>query len=141
MEQPNSTSLPANESPICWLVDDSLEDALLLRRAWQKLALDGLLIHFENGTEAVNALRKRTASLPTLIFLDIKMPGMDGFEVLKWIHSNPGLVQIPVLIMSSSCLDTDMARAQSLGANDYLVKPASTADLILLLKATAEKWL
>ena len=79
-----------------------------------------------DGEETLSFLKQRPASeLPSLVLLDLKMPKVDGHEVLQEIRSEPGLRALPVVILTSSDLDSDRARSQELGCNGYLVKPVS----------------
>src|ERR1051325_7042888 len=118
------TSTEAAARSVVLLVDDDPNDALLLEHAWHKARLPLNLIHLRDGREAIVYLEQsRTDRMPLLIFLDIKMPHVDGFETLQWIKSRPVLNDIPVLMFSSSPLNVDRSRARDLGADSYLVKP------------------
>ena len=69
------------------------------------------------------------------MLLDLKMPRMNGFEVLEWKRLQPKLEKVPVVIWSSSCLDTDEDRALQLGASSYFIKPMETSGFVELLKS------
>ncbi len=78
---------------------------------------------------------------PALVVLDLKMPGLMGFEVLEWIRSQKETKNLPVLIFTSSLHEEDMRRAYDLGANSYLVKPVLFNDLVEIVKAIHLYWL
>jgi CheY-like chemotaxis protein len=79
--------------------------------------------------------------VPALLFLDLKMPKVSGFEVLEWLQKHNGLPPIKVVVLSSSNLPGDMQKARALGAHDYRVKPADIDDMIAMVKDVASRWL
>ena len=79
--------------------------------------------------------------LPALMLLDLKLPGMSGFEVLLWLRQQPGLKRLPVVVLTSSKENTDINRAYELGANSYLVKPASFDALVNIIERLNHYWL
>lgn len=141
-------SEPANEQS--WIMagvtilyaDDDPNDIFFAERAFAKAQLDVRLRAVESGQAAVEylsrAMDKVTPGdrngLPRLVLLDIKMPGMDGFEVLKWIRSRRELKFLPVVMLSSSNLQSDKDRAWALGANEYLSKQTLYPELPDLVK-------
>ena len=112
--------------------EDNEDDQFMLRRSLRGLPFQ-INLHFVNdGTEAIAYLTgegefrdRRKFPLPTVIFLDIKMPLMTGFEVLEWLknQSPDHLRRLPVVVLSSSAQQEDIDRAYDLGANAYLTKP------------------
>lgn len=112
------------------LVEDSLEDAEMTIRALKKVHLANNLIHLEDGQEALDFLNgkgkytgRETNHKPKVILLDIKMPRVDGIEVLRQIKSSEEMRRIPVVIMTSSGEEKDMITSYNLGVNSYVVKP------------------
>jgi len=104
--------------------DDPISSALVLHR----LVRSGLQVtHYENGARALEAIR---ASPPTVAVLDIKMPGMDGFEVLARMKEDPRTRAVRTLIFTGMGRDSDLDRAFALGADDYLTKPFSPGELL-----------
>ncbi len=123
------------------LVEDNPDDVLLLRRAFERVGIRHSVIHVENGELAVHHLGETGgAALTILVLLDIKMPKMDGFEVLKWIRSKPQFVDIPVLILTTSNMPGDMQRAEQLGASAFLTKPATFDQLVEMVREIEKKW-
>jgi CheY-like chemotaxis protein len=130
------------------LAEDNETDALLLRRAFEKADVDTSITVVRDGQEAVCYLRgenqfanRQQHPFPLLLLLDLKMPLMDGFDVLTWLKGQPGLKRLLVVVLTSSNLQTDIDRAYDLGANSYLVKPTGFDRLIDLTKRLEAYWL
>ncbi|HUR46927.1 MAG TPA: response regulator [Candidatus Saccharimonadales bacterium] len=115
------------------IVDDSDDDVFILMRALRKNGVTYSVESAANGAQAIKYLEAllredpEAADLPLMVLLDIKMPQVDGHEVLAWIRSQPALRQLPVYVLSSSELQTDIARARELGAVDYWTKPLAVS--------------
>jgi len=75
------------------------------------------------------------------LLLDLKMPRINGFEVLEWVRQQPGLKRLPITVLTSSDAPQDINRAYDLGANSYLVKPFSNEVLIQVVKSLHEYWM
>jgi CheY-like chemotaxis protein len=120
-----------NHKQILLLVEDSEDDAFLFEWTFNKSKSDLAIRRAVNGAEAVEILRAapNPAALPRIIFLDLKMPVMNGFDVLAWMQTNGFLAQIPVIVISGSNQPKDLERAAQLGASQYLIKPVSEDDL------------
>lgn len=117
------------------LVEDSHEDAGLTIRALKKMNLANQLVHVEDGAEALDFLfskgkysDRNIEKLPKVILLDLKMPKVDGIEVLQKIKSDERTSSIPVVILTSSHEDPDIKKCYKLGANSYIVKPVDFND-------------
>ncbi|SRR6266404_6999807 len=129
---------------IVLVADDDENDVLLLRRAFQKAGLSHTIIHVRDGEEAVNYLASVGANAnpaPSLVVLDLKMPRLDGFDVLEWLRNRPERLPMSVVVFSSSGLPKDKEKAEMLGAHDYLVKPDSFDSWILVARKLDEQWL
>lgn len=116
------------------LVEDDENDVFLMERAMAKANLSSPIHVAVNGQEAIDYLSgignygdRSTYPLPHCIFLDLKLPFINGFEVLEWMRSQPSLQGINVIVLTSSPEERDRQRATELGAKAYLVKPP-TAD-------------
>jgi two-component system, response regulator len=112
------------------LVEDNPHDAEMTIRALKKVNLANRLIHLKDGAEALDFIFARGAfakrqieNRPKVILLDIKMPKVDGIEVLRQIKANPDTKVIPVVIMTSSKEEQDIINSYNLGVNSYVVKP------------------
>jgi CheY-like chemotaxis protein len=136
------------ESAVILLVEDREDDIVLIRKSFEKAELANPLYVVRNGEEAVAYLmgeeffsNRNEYPLPDLILLDLKMPKLDGFETLLWIRNQPGVRNIPVVILTSSAELRDVTRAYALGANSYLVKPVDFDHSIELVKVLHRYWL
>jgi CheY-like chemotaxis protein len=127
------------QQPVLLLVEDSEDDAFFFCRTFQKSGAGLFIHHVKNGAAAIEFLGQSSAagSLPRIMFLDLKMPVMNGFELLAWMRKQTYGKQIPVIVLSGSDHQNDIDRASQLGAVCYLVKPATTDDLRRLLQTFA----
>jgi CheY-like chemotaxis protein len=130
------------------LVEDREDDITLIRRAFRTAYLNNPLYVVRDGEQAVAYLQGtgRYASrdehpLPDLILLDLKMPRMDGFELLQWLREQPGINRIAVIVLTSSDQLRDVNRAYALGANSFLVKPTDFQNYINLSKLVNDFWI
>lgn len=105
------------------LVEDNPNDAELAIRALKKNNLANNLIHLEDGQEALDYLFNDNNEMPKLILMDVKMPRVDGIEVLRRLKSDEKKKVIPVVMLTSSKEDKDIIEAYNLGVNAYIVKP------------------
>lgn len=111
------------------LIEDNPDDAALTIRAFKLHNLFNNLIHLKNGEEALDYIfngvgfEGKKFTDPKVILLDLKMPKVNGMEVLEKIKTDPKTKSIPVVILTSSAEDLDVKRCYELGANSYIVKP------------------
>jgi two-component system response regulator len=117
------------------LVEDNLNDAELAIRALKKNNLANHLLHLENGQEALDFLFEEKNRMPKLILLDLKMPKVDGLEVLRRLKSDEKKKVIPVVVLTSSKEESDIVETYKLGVNAYIVKPV---DFDQFVKAVAQ---
>lgn len=112
------------------LAEDSADDAFFFRRTLKKTLLDCDLTHVLNGAGAIEFLTQNNEQiLPDIIFLDLKMPIVSGFDVLNWIGQERLSRPVRVIVLSGSNDAADRRRATELGAADYVVKPISAVDM------------
>lgn len=117
------------------LVEDNPDDAALTIRTLKKHNLANYLRHLDDGQEALDFLYDDAHATPRLILLDLKMPRVDGIEVLRKIKSDPEKRSIPVVVLTSSREDRDIVESYNLGVNAYVVKPV---DFDQFIKAVAD---
>ena len=137
-----------NDSTEVLLIDDNPMDVDLTQRIFRKLGLTCRIEVANNGQQAIDYLLgndryagRDSYTPPDLILLDLKMPGMGGFEVLGTIKSHPALKLLPVIIFSTSNQDRDKLLAYQAGANGYLVKPSSLDEMMQIIRALHDYWL
>jgi CheY-like chemotaxis protein len=130
------------------LVDDNANDVELTLDAFSEGRLANRVDVARSGREALDRLLDRTpgpdgerASLPDLVLLDLKMPGLDGFEVLRQLKAAPVLRRVPVIILTSSREEGDRAMSYDSGANSYLVKPVSFEGMLRVVRTIEDYWL
>ena len=122
-------------------VEDNPDDVLLVGLAFRKALSAVQLEVATDGEKALAALQSTLNSPPACVLLDVKLPSISGFEVLKWIRNQARLKRLPVVMLTSSVLPADINRAYDFGANSYLVKPLELDALITLAKTIDLYWL
>lgn len=129
-------------------VDDDAGDSLLLRQACRKAEVSFQLQSVSDGETAIAYLRgadvyadRERYPLPVLVLLDLKMPRMNGFDVLAWIRSQNQFKTLPVVIFTASNQEEDIQRAYLAHANSYLVKPVGIHTLTEMVKMIDTYWL
>ena len=123
------------------LVEDNPDDAELTIRALKKHNLTNKLLHLKDGEEALNFLEKnRDNGLPKLILLDLKMPKVDGLEVLRKIKSDILMKVIPVVVLTSSKEERDIVETYNLGVNAYVVKPVEFDKFMEVVELVGFYW-
>lgn len=129
------------------VAEDDENDALLLERALRRADASVRMVRVENGEELVDYLEGRGTfqnraahPAPHFVLLDLKMPRMDGFDVLRWRQANPARQTLPVIVFSSSSLGRDIEKAYALGANSYVMKPMRSEALDGMVQALLAWW-
>ena len=130
------------------MADDDPDDRLLAKQALEESRPIGELRFVEDGEELIDYLYRRgkysrpgTAPRPGLVLLDLNMPRKDGREALREIKSDPALRDIPVVILTTSKADEDIACTYRLGVNSYITKPDKFSALVSVMKTLGDYWL
>ena len=136
------------EPIVILLAEDDPAHAEIVRRNLESSRIANRLEHVADGQGALDYVYRRGAfsdpersPRPGLILLDLRMPRVDGLEVLQAVKSDPALARIPVVILTTSSAETDMARAYDQHANSYLVKPVDFSMFVSLMDALGYYWL
>jgi CheY-like chemotaxis protein len=134
-------------SPIL-LVEDDDNDVLFMRNAAKKVALANPISVLTNGQAAIDYLSgtgdyadRSAHPLPCLVILDLNLPCRTGFEVLEWVHTQPQLRTLAIIVLTASSAASDARRAYTLGANSYVVKPSNPEQLREFLSMVQHYWL
>lgn len=129
------------------LADDDPDDRLLAQQALEKSRLANDLRCVEDGEELLDYLHRRgkyadpkDSPRPGLILLDLNMPRKDGREALREIKADPRLREIPVVVLTTSKAEEDVARLYNLGVNSYITKPVKFNALVDIMKAIGKYW-
>lgn len=130
------------------LVEDSEDDLFMMKMACKRTGIPHELRFVANGEEAMDYLAGRNNfsdrnqfPLPNLVFLDLKLPKVNGHEVLGWIRKQPALKNLPVVILTSSARNADVTRAYELGVTSYLRKIANPAEFGQAVRVILRYWL
>lgn len=123
------------------LVEDNPNDAELTIRTLHKNHLANSLLHVEDGQEALDFLFAQDDEMPSLILLDLKMPRIDGLQVLRALKEDPIRKVIPVVILTSSKEERDIVESYRLGVNAYIVKPVDFDQFVKAVTQLGMFWL
>ena len=136
--------MPNNHNFDVLLVEDDPADAGLTRAALDQARILCNLHHVSDGVEALAFLRKQgafdAAPTPHLVLLDLNMPRMGGREVLAEMRADTGLHQIPVVVLTTSDVDSDVQASYNLGANSFITKPVDIDQFIDAIKGLGDYW-
>lgn len=128
------------------LVEDSLADAEMAMDALREANLANPVVHLEDGVDCLDWLyargdfADRPEGEPVVVLLDIKMPRMNGLEVLTRMREDEKLRRVPVVILSSSREESDLARSWDLGANAYVIKPVDVGQFFDAVRTLGQFW-
>ena len=136
------------DQAVILLVEDRDDDVLLIRKAFERAGLDNPIQVVHDGEQAIEYLagegkfaNRAEYPLPWLILLDLKMPRVDGFEVLAWVRQQPGLGSTIIVVLTSSDQIRDVNKAYQLGANSFMVKPVVFMNAFQMSKMIKQYWL
>ena len=137
----------SHQAPIL-VVEDSDDHVLLLRLAFEKAGILNPVQVVSSGEDAVAYLAGtvrysdwKEFPLPSMVLLDLKLPGLDGLDVLRWIRQQPGLKGLRVAMLTSSDLGQEINTAYEIGVNVFLTKPVDLEKLVEMLKVFRAHWL
>jgi CheY-like chemotaxis protein len=141
-------AIVATDLPSVLIAEDDRFDQLILKRAFKAAQL-GVSVRFvEHGEALISYLNKSlaeaeasTAALPAIIFLDLNMPVVDGWEALRQLRAKPQWASIPVIVMSTLAQESEIARVYANGANAYFTKPTSFEDMVSAIRSCSARWL
>jgi CheY-like chemotaxis protein len=140
--------MTAQDGPDILLIEDNRSDADLTTRALVKGGFNERVLWVQDGVEALDFLRgtgdyqgRDTRRFPKLVLLDLKMPRLDGFDVLRALKADERTRSIPIVVLTSSNQTRDVAESYRLGANGYVTKPIDFAKLTLTISQIANYWL
>jgi len=142
--------LDRHKIPITILIcDDDEDDRLLTQQALEDAHISNALRFVEDGEQCLDYLNQRgqyagelgLAPRPGLILLDLNMPKMDGRDVLVKIKADDNLKNIPVVVLSTSSLDEDIARSYQMGVNSFITKPVTFSGLVEAMNVLGRYWL
>jgi CheY-like chemotaxis protein len=142
--------LDRHKIPITILIcDDDEDDRLLTQQALEDAHISNALRFVEDGEQCLDYLNQRgqyagelgLAPRPGLILLDLNMPKMDGRDVLRKIKADESLRDIPVVVLSTSSLDEDIARSYQMGVNSFITKPVTFSGLVEAMNVLGRYWL
>ena len=130
------------------LVEDNPGHVKLIKRSFEDHKVANRILHVWNGEEALDYLFRRgdytdpeSSPTPQVILLDLRLPKIDGLDVLKQVKSDPALQRIPVVILTTSEAESDIAKAYDFHANSYLVKPVDFLKFTELMETLGFYWL
>jgi CheY-like chemotaxis protein len=138
--------MSAKELRTILLVEDSMADAEMALDALREAHLANPVVHVEDGVECMDYLHARGAwasraqGYPAVVLLDIKMPRMNGLDVLTHMRADERMRRIPVVILSSSREESDLARSWDLGANAYVIKPVDVDQFFEAVRTLGQFW-
>lgn len=125
------------------LVEDDVGDAKLAQIALRDAGSQCGVRHVRDGVEAMAALRGAVAKgekLPDLVLLDLNMPRMDGRQVLREMRADSVLRSVPVVVLTTSAVDRDVAASYSLGANSFITKPMDIDEFCTVMRGIENYW-
>ena len=136
------------DSKVILLVEDSPDDEALTLRALRKNNITNTVVVAHDGVEAVDYLfgtgmyeGRDPTNVPQIVLLDLKLPRMDGFEVLKKLRADPRTKLLPVVILTSSKEQQDLIQGYGLGANSYVRKPVDFDQFVEAVRQLGLYWL
>ncbi len=129
------------------MADDDPDDCMCMGDAFNQVGVSNRFVSLQDGKHLMDYLKRRgrygdrlSSPRPDLILLDLNMPRKNGREALKEIKGHPGLRTIPIVVLTTSKDESDIALCYDLGASSFITKPASFSELIDVVKAISRYW-
>lgn len=135
---------PTGKTPLILLVEDSRDDEVLALRALRKSGLANEVEVARDGAEALDRLLgpgSEARTVPTLVLLDINLPKVSGIEVLRAVRDDARTSQLPIVMLTTSAADRDVARSYELRANSYIKKPVDPKEFLDAIRTLGFYWL
>jgi len=136
-----------NEELPILIAEDDENDAIILQRALRAAGFNNPFHISKNGADVIRYLKgevpysdRQKYRFPRIVITDLKMPELDGFQLLEWLQKHPECNVIPRIVLSASQQDSDIQRAYKLGVNSYLVKPIKFEELVANLRLALDYW-
>lgn len=125
------------------LIEDNAMDVDLTRRVFARRQLSNPMVVLRDGEEALAYLQgwRLGDDLPAIVLLDLKLPRVDGLEVLRQLKAHPNFQSVPVIVLTTSSEASDIHAAYSLGANSYIVKPVDFEKFLIVAEQIEAYWL
>lgn len=137
---------PREHAPIL-IVEDSPDDFMITRRALRRAGINGPLYHCEDGRDLRAFIARQApydgenyAQPPSLVLLDLNLPGENGCDVLAWLKSNPETLRLPVIILTTSIDERDVTACYANGANSFIKKAMDFNEFVVTLRALGRFW-
>ncbi len=129
------------------IIEDNESEAMLLQVALTRAGIKNATRIVSSGEQAMDYLRGRASyanrnqyPFPSVLFTDLKMPGLNGFDILRWLQQHPECAIIPTIVLSNSREAKDVKVAYELGANSFMVKPQTLEQLTQMMRSAYEYW-
>jgi two-component system, response regulator len=130
-----------SDSAVIVLIEDNPDDETLTLRALKKTAIANDVVVLRDGAEALDYLLASDAPSPHLVLLDLKLPRIDGLEVLRRLRSEPSTALLPIVVLTSSNEERDLVDSYRLGANSYIRKPVDFQQFTEAVRQLGLYWL
>ena len=123
------------------MADDDEDDRLLIADAFEECGFDGTILSADSGENVLEKLDSLASDkLPSMILLDLNMPGMSGYEVLAQLKKMPRFRKIPIVVLTTSSAQEDVIRAYDLGGNSFMTKPNTYEGLVDSVRSLIHYW-
>jgi len=142
----NESEVLTKTPNIILLAEDDPNDVIIIKKALESVSHEHKIRHVRNGDDCIHYLAgtepyddRDTFPFPSFLLLDLKMPGQDGFDVLKWLRAHPEVI-LPVIVLTGSGLPKDKAQSLDLGAREFHSKPTQFEETVALAQAICGRW-